>query len=288
MSTLADIKVKRKRVLKRPKLWCCLCGMQFDLEEDLVEHISYHESGSLLQCCKCTYMTRIPEQMNHHLREQHGEIYGSEMKRIYRCVLCKFKAKWKRRMEIHVDCHFEKKNEQTYQCQICSKLYLSHASLRKHKKTHAGVRPHVCGICGSSFVFRSYLNSHLRTHNTEKAFQCTFCSLQFVTRSGLKRHERIHTGEKPYKCLLCNHRSARSDGIDRHYINVHSNYKPFKCDHCDITFATRNKLERHMTVHSADKEFYCKECEKEFKSIDTLKYHCKYYSHQPDIRDLNS
>ncbi|XP_029820528.1 zinc finger protein 19-like [Manacus vitellinus] len=49
-------------------------------------------------------------------------------------------------------------------CTECGKSFARHTYLLRHRRIHAGLRPHTCLECGKSFLEKPKLTSHWRTH----------------------------------------------------------------------------------------------------------------------------
>ncbi|KAK4471216.1 hypothetical protein MN116_004665 [Schistosoma mekongi] len=88
-------------------------------------------------------------------------------------------------------------------------------------------KPFVCGMlsCNKRFVRIDELKRHQRTHSGIKQFICDICKKGFTRSDHLMTHRRTHTGERPYECKICDRRFARSDERNRH-TKTHLRDKP--------------------------------------------------------------
>ncbi|XP_017771433.1 PREDICTED: zinc finger protein 236-like [Nicrophorus vespilloides] len=82
-------------------------------------------------------------------------------------------------------------NDVKFQCNICSKYYVSKAGLAKHKRlVHGNFK---CTKCSKAFVSDELLQKHLVMHDSARPLECPLCNNSFSKESSLKIHlKRIH------------------------------------------------------------------------------------------------
>ncbi|XP_056318473.1 zinc finger and SCAN domain-containing protein 5A-like [Danio aesculapii] len=100
-------------------------------------------------------------------------------------------------------------------CVVCSKLFQSRRTLRRHRRFHSGERPHACRICLKTFILRRTLRRHQRWH-LQRPFSCTECGKSFRRWRRLRGHWRTHTAEGPFSCKHCGKTCRSLKSLDRH------------------------------------------------------------------------
>ncbi|XP_023013291.1 Kruppel-homolog 1 isoform X2 [Leptinotarsa decemlineata] len=170
-------------------------------------------------------------------------------------------------------------DSETYQCQICNKMYTSKAAFATHARTHAKETedPYRCNICSKTFAVPARLTRHYRTHTGEKPFRCEFCNKSFSVKENLSVHRRIHTKERPYKCEVCSRAFEHSGKLHRHN-RIHTGERPHKCSVCLKTFIQSGQLVIHMRTHTGEKPYVCTVCQKGFTCSKQLKVHTRTHT----------
>ncbi|XP_045207441.2 zinc finger E-box-binding homeobox 1-like isoform X2 [Mercenaria mercenaria] len=84
--------------------------------------------------------------------------------------------------------HRVDRDEGTYACDQCNKVFSKQSSLARHKYEHSGARPFSCDKCSKSFKHKHHLTEHKRLHSGEKPFQCKKCGKRFSHSGSFSQH----------------------------------------------------------------------------------------------------
>ncbi|XP_063219977.1 zinc finger protein 664-like [Bacillus rossius redtenbacheri] len=219
----------------------------------------------------------------------------------YECNTCKDKFATKLGFLAHNLTHIEKEQTNSYQCHICTREFLSAASLQihitrmhtqvkkhtcdicnkgfsnlntldAHKRLHLGIKPFKCNLCHKSYSQSGNLAYHKNTHVGVKSHVCHLCGKAFMTSSILANHERRHSGLKPFVCDACGRAFADNCALTHHKV-VHSGVRSYMCDVCGKAFAHKHTLASHKRIHSGEKRYKCAICERAFTQMSTMLQH---------------
>ena len=166
------------------------------------------------------------------------------------------------------------KNQKTFTCPECGKIFNAHYNLTRHMPVHTGARPFICKICGKGFRQASTLCRHKIIHTSEKPHKCNTCGKAFNRSSTLNTHMRIHLGYKPFVCEYCGKGFHQKGNYKNHKL-THSAEKQYKCNICNKAFHQVYNLTFHMHTHNEKKPFTCPVCTKGFCRNFDLKKHMR-------------
>ncbi|PSN49573.1 hypothetical protein C0J52_09751 [Blattella germanica] len=194
-------------------------------------------------------------------------------------------------------------------------------SAMKKKVTGPG-NEWLCSHCSLTFTSASVLNLHTLAHaadNLEEAetitglpsdfhsvyhageflvqngdVQCPQCTQEFPSKKELIEHVSAHgkltapqlrtrlrsvNPAKPWKCELCYKSFATEDRLQRHML-VHGaeESKPLQCEVCYKRFLNNSALACHIKIHTEKKIFECPICKAVFDQVLALKEHVHIHS----------
>lgn len=126
-----------------------------------------------------------------------------------------------------------------FDCDICSKIYLSKNSLNRHRRTAHEMMRFKCPMCSSKFTQKTSLNEHIENlHNaiSSHMFACRFseeCNRIFNTAKMLDQHMKYHaTGHKKKQTEV---------------FKVNKKYRK-QCSTCGLFF---KHIEEHKLTHQS-------------------------------------
>ncbi|KAL0803297.1 hypothetical protein ABMA28_017208 [Loxostege sticticalis] len=178
---------------------CDICHKTFKTKSRLESHLVTHNAAAakkLAFCATCNVQYKNIYVYRNHLRTS-----ANHSERAYPCPECnkKFVSKvyWTKHYNFY---HLQKSK---FNCEICSKMFISDWRLKLHKQTQHGLsrtRDHACNVCGKKFFTLATLRGHQLTHSEHRSFMCEDCGDTFKQRPALYTHTRlVHRGVKRNK-----------------------------------------------------------------------------------------
>lgn len=141
--------------------------------------------------------------------------------------------------------------------------------MKRHKKTHSGVKPYRCEFCQKNFNRPDLLKVHEKTHS-ENGFQCDQCSEVFSVANDFKEHKKTVHPLAGIPCDECNEVFSVAKELKAHKKKDHPETK---CKECKAEFPDPEALVKHAQTHLREKPYKCAICEKSFSDPEGLVHH---------------
>ncbi|XP_050417505.1 zinc finger protein 333 [Patella vulgata] len=200
----------------------------------------------------------------------------------YKCDLCPKTFDHKAFLLRHNKSHENKaarlvrKQNQTFICETCGKIFKKLDRLRDHKLIHLDHKPVACPYCDYRCVKKNYMKSHLIKHVGERIHQCEECGKCFNRIETLRSHSFIHQfPEKHFACNMCPKRFLQRSALYNHKSEMHRESKRFSCMVCGQVFKRKDAVNSHMRRHTGEKPFACETCGKKYRHKSAKYAHSK-------------
>ena len=285
---------------------CNQCGISFETNRLLINHISEEHSGNCLKCAGCDQTFKTLAELEVHFESEHRESPNEKKttEAMKKCNLCdeEFSSHYKlskHKKDLHSSDSSEsdrkkspsKKNssEANVKCQYCEEKFTNYYFLYKHKdQEHSSeivpkkVKPDRCKEC--LMDLDSFKSPQLHEENCKTLQEriCEYCGVQFKALSQLRDHRGEVHNLGMLKCSDCDKLFASENRLKTHAKNSHVT-EECKCDICHARFHKRKTMTHHMVknhrgmkvVMSEDgtKLFQCSHCNEEYTEVEPLDDH---------------
>jgi len=246
---------KKERKRRKEIHFCWICGLDFHLKSQLVDHIETHD-----QKC-CPVCQKEPPEPNKLYWFYYGHIQNCKNKLslkeqgLTKCAYCKMGFPINNIKEHRLKCG----KRGNYICNICGKEGIT--NLKEHMKINHSIRPRLlsCDKCGKTFDTKQGLKTHILHVHTEKQ-PCPQCGV-LVRR--LQVHiSQVHTADdqRRYQCVECGKGFDDNWNLQKHRMNIHLKLRPFQCRYgCadrynDISNRNKHEKKKHGKLFTTAKE----------------------------------
>ena len=240
-----------------------------DLEEESSDTVRPLKSTPCMDNVKTVGVNEAPEPVDESANKVTRRGADGGVETVFQCEICSKLFSTAASLTSHRWQHTK-----PFQCEKCKERFSSKGNLVIHRRRHTGDRPYECNICQARFTTRGNLKRHVQSHSGVKPWACTQCDGKFTEKKSLKIHMRKHTGERPYACKFCPKRFAQTSILKSH-VAMHLDKRAHLCDLCGRGFRQKSQLRLHVLRHKGVKKFDCEFCSSKFITKADLERHVK-------------
>ena len=203
---------------------CKVCGKVCETKESLEIHVQCHgDTKYYLLCERCDRVCLTQYQLQVHKKGHNIKNFES-----HACDQCDRVFKVKDKLLKHIEQHKTGSLDVRHPCSICDKVFKRGLDLKRHEKSHSGIKNYCCETCGAKFVDGTRLKQHKWIHTDLKQFKCPECLQCFRLNSHLRSHMASFHPE------------------------TEGSSKAHSCQFCKKVFAFEYKLTKHLKWHEMD------------------------------------
>ncbi|KAM4580879.1 zinc finger protein 1035 [Odontesthes bonariensis] len=245
-----------------PYFPCHVCGKTFPTSESLEDHQLCHLGEKPHECAECGKCFFHASQLQQHQRMHKSEFqcqtcgrgfvslfalrkhkHSHGKSRPHRCSKCHLSFAGPTQLAEHMSTH----REESFPCDICSRVFQSKSSRAEHRKSHskAGDYP------SPSFSREPEQSESSFVYSTEFKYRCGVCRERYRDPEELSEHGCMEAIERPYSCADCNKHFLHPSHLKKHR-NTHqpswSNCE-YPCNQCNSSFSSSQHFLSHLKSH---------------------------------------
>ncbi|XP_034466556.1 zinc finger protein 1035 isoform X1 [Hippoglossus hippoglossus] len=302
------------KAVHQRRIQCTVCKKILPTIGELIQHRSSHLKKGKLQCPDCDLQFEFPVYLLRHLEtHRNKEKKASQLEERpsvqLQCSLCKKTFDDAQVLRKHCLTHITRSSSN--QCPFCKRRFACRRNLLRHMVQHTGEKTLSCRNCGKLFLSDLYLKRHSQecfppqtgppesNTETKRPFKCSYCPREFSRKIRLKGHQQGHKTNTLVLCSRCGESYGRtkinqhqkkcgvptelntdslsndfSRGTSQTNQSVHdrllqsnaSKLHQFKCPHCKENFRYRSVLLRHLFKHTGVQPYGCVHCGHGYRS----------------------
>ena len=252
---------------------CSICPRSFDRQYSLERHLILHKGDKKYECNECDAKYSLAANLTRHQRQVHMSTATPEAQNI--------EPRQQHSTDtLNASSHGDKENLNLVCCSDCPLSYQINSDAYKiHRYIHeVGADLSADPFLESRIVQESmsvFTKDGAIIERKQTKFLCTDCTSNYSTWEELIEHSAHHGLPTPPSLSLEPHQIENmSNTASTRHIE-----KPHKCELCYKSFASEERLSKHMAVHGSDdsKPLSCKECGKRFLNNSALACHSKVH-----------
>ena len=216
---------------------CPVCGKKYRSSGSLRQHKKYHDPQ--VEGRRTTLCNLCGEIVGKKNMWKHIESHSLQL---FQCETCSRHFLTQEKLDWHMTQH---RNRVDCECPKCGKRFGCNTSKRRHMMRHEE-KSVPCPVCGKLHHSMFDVTKHLRAAHSKQSHQCCDICGKSVVVKGFKRHMLIHTGEKPFECSRCNKKFRRNFRLKDHCITVHGLSFSSVCQFCRLYFESDELVTQHL------------------------------------------
>ena len=92
--------------------------------------------------------------------------------------------------------------DRPFVCDECHQSFVEACNLKRHMRSHQGLKAYVCEECGAAFTKGHHLRDHVASHKGGGIHKCDQCEAVFNNANQLRLHIKVCGDTCPYLCPL--------------------------------------------------------------------------------------